>query len=244
MDEQKESWILKSKTIKVSKVVETYRNPHSFQSEFVTLLDDIAKENNYSNSIELGCETGIVSMLIQNIEEKVFLDYNKNALNIAEKACKELGIKGIYLEKDMFDTKLEEGSYQLVFNSGVIEHYEYEERLNAVKEYARIMDENGTMVIAYPNHYSLPYRFAYVLGNYLFPKRFNWTTPPEKKIYDMGKEIKAANLVLKERKVIAKESTFDFLNFNRTIKNTFKELDKVFNFSGYLTVLIIKKRIK
>lgn len=242
MDRQKESWILKSKTIKVSKVVETYRTPHSFQSEFVTLLDGIAKENNYLNSIELGCETGIVSMLIQNIEEKVFLDYNKNALDIAEKACKELGIKGIYLEKDMFDTKLKAGSYQLVFNSGVIEHYEYEERLNALKEYARIMDQNGTMVIAYPNHYSLPYRFAYVLGNYIFPKRFNWTTPPEKKLYDMGKEIKAANLVLKERKVIAKDSTFDFLNFNTLLKNMFKALDKVFNFSGYLTVLIIKKR--
>jgi hypothetical protein len=57
------------------------------------------------------------------------------------------------------------------------------------------------MILAIPNHYSMPYRLAYLIFK-LFGKR---QFPDEEKIYDFNEEIKdIKNLKMIERKIVSK----------------------------------------
>lgn len=95
------------------------------------------------------------------------------------------------------------------------------------------------MVVAFPNHYSIPYRLVYLL----LKRSGKWSHPDEYKIYDMKDEIDESNLKLNQRIVIAKEIVFNYwLNIYKRLKRLFLLLDKFFRFQGYLTVLIITKQ--
>jgi hypothetical protein len=62
-------------------------------------------------------------------------------------------------------------------------------------------------------------------------------------LYDLKKEIIASGLVLEGRTILSKKSVFTWLSFSKPLKIMFEFIDKVVNFEGYLTVLIIKKKI-
>jgi len=96
----------------------------------------------------------------------------------------------------------------------------------------------GVMFIAFPNHYSLPYRLAYKIRKLLK----KWPYPDEYKIYDLKEEIKNANLILEERIVLSKGSLMRWLNFAPPLKWIFQIIDKFYDFEGYLTVLKIRKK--
>lgn len=130
-------------------------------------------------------------------------------------------------------------SYDLVFNAGVIEHYTFEERIALLKSYSRILKDQGIMVLAVPNHYCLPYRAAYVLRKeWLNSKRWPW--PAEFKIYNLEHELEAASLQLIQRITFDRRSAYNFLRYSG-VRKLVKLTDRLFNYEGYLTVLLIKK---
>jgi len=67
--------------------------------------------------------------------------------------------------------------------------------------------------------------------------------PREYKIFDMKDEINSNNLILEKRVVISKESIYNWWNFFKPMKYILKLLGKYIHFEGYLTVLIIRKKI-
>jgi hypothetical protein len=109
-----------------------------------------------------------------------------------------------------------------------------EQRTEALKEYCRILKPNGLMVIAFPNHYSRPYRFSYNLLTSLNM----WPYPTEEKIYDLNAEASATRLVFRDRLVLAKETALYFL---RGLLLPFKLFYKCTGYDGYLTVVIYEK---
>ena len=70
---------------------------------------------------------------------------------------------------------------------------------------------------------------------------YKWQYPKEFKLYDMSKELIANRLNLKSRIILSKASIFNWWNFFKPMKSVFKTLDRLINYEGYLTVLIIKK---
>jgi hypothetical protein len=126
-----------------------------------------------------------------------------------------------------------------VFNAGVIEHFTTHERTKALIEYARILKDDGYMAIAFPNHYSRPYRLAYIIRRFIK----KWPYPSEFKIYDMNEEIELAGLSLESRQTLSKGSLFRWLNFIPPLKWLFQIIDKVSPYEGYLTLLIIRKKL-
>ena len=232
---QEEIWINHIKNTDVKDVINEYHNPAHFQRELADLIKNNSGCGNF-NVIEVGCELGVTSLLLPDKYNKTLLDLNPLAIDLVKKSHKELNKEATFLVADMFNMPIEDGKYHIVFNAGVIEHFNESERECAFKEYRRILKSNGIMYIAFPNHYSFPYRAAYIIRRF-----FNkWPYPEEFKIFDLKKEIDNAGLQLERRVTLSKKSLMKWLDFIPPLKWLLQLIDKTYNFEGYLTTLIIK----
>jgi len=234
---QEEIWINHIKNSSVDDVIKEYDNPAIFQKELIKLINKEFK--NKSKIIEVGCELGVTSLLLNDKFDKTLLDLNPLAIDLTKKAHIRLNKQANFIVADMFDMPFNNNEFDIVFNAGVIEHFNYKEREKALLEYSRILKNDGIIIIAFPNHYSLPYRLAYIIRN-LFNK---WPYPNEYKLFDLIKEIDNSNLILEKRVILSKKSLMNWLDFIKPLRKIFEVIDKFYNFEGYLTVLIIRKKI-
>jgi len=235
--EQGKIWREHIKNFTMEDVIAGYKNPAIFQKELKSLIDSYSRK--YKNIIEVGCEIGTTSFILDDSFNKTLLDLNPLAIDLAKKAFRKMNKEADFVVADMFDMPFEDKSFDIVFNAGVVEHFDQLERTRAMKEYSRILRDNGVMIIAFPNHYSIPYCVAYIIRN-IFGK---WPYPKEYRIYDMREEIEGNNLILEKRVVISRGSILNWLDFFKPLKLFFRIMDKFFKFEGYLTVLIIKKNL-
>lgn len=235
MPTQEEIWEkhLKNKTFQ--DVILQYREPAIFQKELVQFICSFSM--NCPKVIEVGCETGVTSMLLPKSYSSTLLDLNPKAIELCKAAHSKINKTAEFIVADMFDMPLADDSYDIVFNAGVIEHFNKVERVDALKEYSRILKNDGKLIIAFPNHYSLPYRLAYFIRRFIK----KWPYPSEFKLFDLKEEIFKANLKLENRVVLSKGSLFRWLNFIPPLKWFFQLIDKHSPFEGYLTVLVITK---
>ena len=233
---QEEIWINHIKNTTVNDVISEYNSPAIFQKELVELINGSVSKD--SKVIEVGCELGVTSLLLNDQFNKTLLDLNPLAIELTKKAHDKLKKKANFIVADMFNIPIEDKEYDVVFNAGVIEHFDFNDRKKALIEYSRILKDDGVMFIAFPNHYSHPYRLAYKIRKILN----KWTYPDEYKMYDLQDEIVSANLVLKERIILSKKSVMQWLSFAPPLKYFFQIIDVFFPFEGYLTVLKIQKK--
>lgn len=191
----------------VADIVRDYYDPAVCQRELASLINKISRENSYTRVIEVGCESGTTSMLLNNDLEKYFLDLNDDVLRKVAQACGKLGIDGTYIHEDMFSMSCPDEFYDLLFNSGVIEHFTKVEWIDLLREYSRVLKRGGTMILAVPNHCSFPYRSAYILRKRLL-QGYRWRWPEEFKIHDLEDELRATSLQLVKKTTLAKEAIF------------------------------------
>jgi len=235
---QEEIWKKMLKDSSVASVINRYNNPLIFQKELKDLIGSYSKY--YKDIIEVGCETGATSFLLDESFNKTLLDLNPLAIHLSKEAFRKMNSNAQFFIATMFNMPFKDETYDIVFNSGVIEHFNKKERTRALKEYSRILRNNGVIIIGFPNHFCIPYRLAYIVRNYLL-FRYKWPYPKEYKIYDMKDEISTNNLILERRIVISKQSIYNWWNFFKPVKWILKSLGRCINFEGYLTVLIIRK---
>jgi SAM-dependent methyltransferase len=239
MKNQNDIWKDHLRGISVEKVISTYENPAEFQLELKHIIEKYAI--NYKDVIEVGCETGVTNLILDDKFNKTYLDLNPFAVSLVEAVIKKLNKKGVVVLADMFNIPFDKETFDVVFNAGVIEHFNYTERDLLFKEYKRILRKKGVMIIAFPNHYSFPYRTAYLMHNYIFFGRW-WPFPKEFKLYDLKKELSHNGLELKRRITTSKNSVFNWWSIFPAIKKVMMWLDKFFHFEGYLTILVISKQ--
>ncbi len=235
--DQQDIWKQHTKGLTPEDLLKRINKPAQFQIELNDFLGKIIKDNNYKDLIEVGCEAGTSSTMLDKNLNITLLDLNEDILRLDEEAYKNVYPNFKYCQADMFNMPFQDESFDMVFNAGVIEHFDIEERTRAIKEYWRVLKKGGTMVIAFPNHYSLPYRFAYLIRT--ITKK--WIFPPENKMYNLKKELQVNGIDGLQRIVLSKASIFNWNNYSPFINKCFKLLDKVFNFEGYLTVIWVKK---
>lgn len=239
--DQKAIWESHGSTISVADIVRQFHRPADFQRCLASLIDRLCAANDYKRVIEVGCESGITTMLLNDKLEKTFLDFNRGIIDKVGEALAQLGKTGTLVVEDMHHMSAAAEQYDVVFNSGVIEHYHARERTELLREYARVLQPEGALIIGVPNHYSLPYRSAYVVKKVLL-RGFRWPWPAEYKIYDLARDIEAAGLRLVARLTCDRRSCYGFWNFAPPIKRLFKWSDSFMHYEGYLTVLVITKR--
>ncbi|KNZ70047.1 type 11 methyltransferase [Thermincola ferriacetica] len=238
MNKQLIEWIKITKDLKIEDVINLYKNPHEFQVDLKNIINEYSEI--YRDIIEVGCDTGVTSLILSDKFNKTLLDINPYAIELSKSVADKLNKKVTFVVADMFNMPFEDKSFDIVFNSGVIEHFDADQRTMLLAEYSRILRDNGLIIIGFPNHYSLPYRLAYVLHKKVL-LGYNWPSPNEFKIFDMKNEIVKNNLILEKRVIVSKNYLFGLWNKFKPVKYIFKILDKFINFQSYLTVLVIRK---
>ena len=233
---QSQIWDDHMNRIELPDVLAAFRSPAQFQRELAALIDSRAA-GGHRKIVEVGCETAVTTLLLSDAHEKTVIDINRRAISLVEAAAAQLNKKVDALVCDMFAMPFRNAEFDIVFNAGVIEHFSTEERARALSEYSRIMRDDGLMVIAFPNHYCPPYRFAYLTMRLLGVWRF----PSEYKIRDLGEEAQRCGLRVRERLTLSRETIFNWLNFLPPAKALFRLLDRFFHYEGYLTVVILSK---
>jgi SAM-dependent methyltransferase len=102
--------------------------------------------------LEAGCGTGQTLALHSARHDTVGLDISRAALDLARNNCKNPVLGSI------FEIPFRDNSFDLVYNSGVIEHFEDPTNVAAIREMARVTKPSGRVVIIVPNTLCLWYK--------------------------------------------------------------------------------------
>lgn len=234
--EQTQIWEEHIRDIQLDSLRESVEHPAIFQLELKEIIDSYVHVNK-KTIIEVGCETGVSSLILSNEFDKTLLDLNPQAIELAKKLFYSYGMAGNFIVADMFDMPFEDGSFDIVFNAGVVEHFKKSELRRAFREYSRILASDGVMIIGFPNQFSIPYKTAQwvrmLWGRWIFPYEYAY--------YDLKDVLASAGLKLECRKILSKQSIYGWWNFCPSVKMLFEKTDCFFNWGGYLILLIIRK---
>ncbi|MDR1879783.1 MAG: class I SAM-dependent methyltransferase [Tannerellaceae bacterium] len=204
-----------------------------YHRDIKRIIDAAAKSG--GTSIEIGSGIGITSLILSENMACTLLDYDAYILERAALLFKRQQREACFFCCDMFHLDEIPEKYDVVFNSGVVEHYTVEERARLLREYKKVLKPDGVMVIAVPNHYCLPYKLGYVAlrmaGRWMFPKEYA--------IKNLSRELREAGLVLQEC-IIASDNLIEDSIKSRWLKRIYRWAKKIFRFQGYLRVFIIR----
>ncbi|MFA4825948.1 MAG: class I SAM-dependent methyltransferase [Methanoregula sp.] len=116
--------------------------------------------------LEAGCGTGQTLSPLSKKYETVGLDISQAALNLARLNCKNPVLGSI------FEIPFKENTFDLVYNSGVIEHFKDPDNVAAIAEMARVTKPSGRVIIIVPNTFCLWYKagkfVAVIMRNFEF----------------------------------------------------------------------------
>ena len=187
--------------------------------------------------LEAGSGHGLTSLLANTAGCRRFLlDLEPSALLFAQRIFDHHQQDACFTVGDLFRMPFGDRSFDVVFNSGVLEHFEYNERIAAVQEMVRTVRPGGKVIIGLPNHYSYPYRYSYEYRQ----RRNEWPYPDEHRIYDLSDEIQSAGLqVRQQRETVSRKTSLHFLR--RHQRMLFRLLGVVKPYEGYLTILTLTR---
>ncbi len=127
----------------------------------------------HSKILEPGCGTGQTLTLLSDRHETFGLDISRAALSLAQNSCKNPVLGSI------FNIPFRNNTFDLVYNSGVIEHFRDPHNVEAIKEMARITKPSGKVIIIVPNTLCFWYmtgkHVAVMLKNFEFGYEENYS---------------------------------------------------------------------
>ena len=211
--------------------------------QFDPWQEQLAKKISQDESrsvLEAGCGYGQTGYLIAGQQEKrvTLLDFEIVPLQTACTLFEQGKRSGSFVLGDLLGLPFTEGNFDLVFNAGVLEHFNFSARCRALDEMLRCVKPGGKVVVALPNHFSLPYRYSYLYRQ----KKHQWPYPDEHAIYDLQEEVKIIRFQGSQtRETLSPETAYHFLRRHQRI--CFKLFSLVCHFEGYLSVLTFTKQI-
>jgi ubiquinone/menaquinone biosynthesis C-methylase UbiE len=211
------------------------QHPYAFQAELKVILDSYCRDG--SRILEAGSSTGITSFILDDRFDKTLVDLNAAAIKLSRGLFEYFQKKATFVVGDMFRLSLPDEYFDVVFNSGVLEHFEYQDRVRALTEYGRVLRPEGILLVAFPNHFSKPYKLTY---DYLNSKG-RWPYPREIALYDMRKELEEAGLRLMERRILDRKTPLAYLAHLGPLRIVLKLLYALTGYEGYLTTVTAEK---
>jgi len=196
--------------------------------------------------LESGCGTGKISLELTKLGAKcTLLDKSPTAIDIAKDIYSKAKLDAKFVLGDIFELPFPDGSFDIVWNAGVLEHFDENYTASAIKEMCRVCKADGKVVIYVPSARGLFYR----LGKWIKEIRGTWVygyerpiltlkhlCPPQWKCikeYQIGVASQLSFLPLRGTRFIIK--LINFLIENDENSYFFK-----FIFGGYLLVSVFK----
>jgi ubiquinone/menaquinone biosynthesis C-methylase UbiE len=212
------------------------RNPCEWQIGLAEFIEDRMPGGKL---LEAGSGHGVTSLLVGSSNRtKTLLDLESPAINLARQIFSFANQEAEFVIGNLFNMDFPENSFDLTFNAGVLEHFTFDERREALREMSRVTKPGGVVLAAVPNHFSKPYRYGY---KYLQSKG-KWPYPDEYSIYDFSSELmEIPELIDPERIILAPKTPFSFLRRHQRIFFRFYGIFQ--KLEGYLTVLTFKKHV-
>lgn len=125
------------------------------------ILERVLGDVRGKSILDAGSGTGLNSLpLAVRGADVTLLDVATEALDIARTYYEEQGLAATCIQGSIFALPFPDETFDVVWNTGVIEHFEPAERRLAVQEMLRVMKPKGTMITVNPNAGARIYRFA------------------------------------------------------------------------------------
>lgn len=159
--------------------------------QFPAWCDSLLQHSSVGDSmLELGSGTGELSAILGIHNRKPhLLDFSDGNIDFAKKLFKELGFEGQFYSGDILEgVPLKTNSIDLVWSSGLLEHFSEEQIAEILKESVRIC-KKGVMSLV-PNANSIFYR----VGKFKMEQEGTWSYGKEVPKFTMKDYFKAAGL--------------------------------------------------
>lgn len=102
--------------------------------------------------LEPGCGSGQTSILLaKENASSTLLDISPSALGIARDLFTRVHTRGRFLRASLFEMPLEDDSFDLVWNVGVMEHFREAVQIEGLREMSRVCKRGGLVITAVPS---------------------------------------------------------------------------------------------
>ena len=160
--------------------------------------------------LEAGCGSGVTSLpYAMNDCKVILLDISRHALKTAKKIYRPFGLDAEFVLGDAFKMPFRDGSFDLVHNDGVLEHFPPIKLIGMIKEMKRV---SSLVISTVPYWRSIWY---YLAKSYckIFRKRWFWGGEIERsyKACDLIMEFKSAGLEIEFVKMIGYTACLEVL---------------------------------
>lgn len=208
------------------KVAENYgleitADEEDIAENLITILHSLGL-NKGSSLLELGSGSGHLSGIMAKAGFKVsLLDFSQIALDKAQSFFKYHNLEGCFIHDDITDLSIINQEYDLVWNSGVMEHFSDEKLLSTLQAIKKITTKFFLCIV--PNPSSLPY----LLYRYKLMREGNWLYGKEYLRYDYEVFFKNAGFYLLKQYPLGWNSTKYFIEYisdNNKTKRYFNEM--------------------
>ncbi len=169
--------------------------------------------------LEAGSGSGELSAYLASIGYTVaLLDFSDVALSLSKGLFRKHELPGSFQKGDLFNLPFADGSFDCVWNSGVLEHYRDQEIVEALREMARV--SKGLVITFVPNAGAIFYR----LGKWDMERRGKWPFGEEYPKTSMKKLFAEAGLRCVREDYLAVDMGIEWLRNTEGIPNELVDL--------------------
>ena len=220
------------------------------QMIYETLIKEIGNIKG-KKILEAGSGTGRISMRLGMEGADVsLLDFSELAIEQSKVRFGKHGVEAEFIVGDIMNMEnIQTGKYDVVWNAGVLEHFDYNQQMKSLKEMKRILKPGGLLITLNPNARSMMYR----IGKWYMEKTNQWSYGQELPIYTLEPLAKALDINLIEEYSIGLEQTLDFFSYipeSATVKHAFEcwfenmSLREKNEMEGYLLVSVFQDKVE
>lgn len=190
------------------------------RKEFSVWTEEIIKlSHQYSKCLELGCGTGETSVALAcQGKEVMAIDYSQEVIELVSKLVNDFNCKENMkvLKRDVTKSLDIEKKYEMVFQCGLLEHFEEKQRI----ELLRLWKENcsNIMVSIIPNANSIPYN----VGKKIMESNNSWEYGLELPQMTMKQEFEKAGYRNIKEYTIGVKKALEFLPVRHYLRKAFE----------------------
>jgi SAM-dependent methyltransferase len=135
---------------------------HKYESDYMlrwySYLNRVAEGSQDKKKVlEIGCGSGGGVALFADYGHSAFgVDISPVAIERSRKIYKNV----TFICEDLFNLKFEKESFDIIFNSGLIEHFPYPKNIETIKIMSKLLRPGGALIISVPNRLCLWYRLG------------------------------------------------------------------------------------
>jgi len=160
--------------------------------------------------LEAGAGTGRISARLAQEGASVYLvDYSDKAIELEKRGFRAKGVEGHFHQGDIRHLPYADDFFDISWNSGVIEHYNYREQMVILGELARVTKPGGLIINIVPYARS-PF---YILGKWWGEKSGRWPYVTETPMTTFVPHARELGAELINEYTIAPMTSLDFLKY-------------------------------